>query len=199
MLINASIEVGDIVNWAASIHPDLDYVAVLDGTVIEIEGTGAVILVRKNRTISAELIPITVPLKRLKNKRKIPDEKRNHEIAKNRLSKAKMVDESLCRYLMEEDGDRYHESIEEYLDYCEGIDQPPNAYLWAATLNPVGEVCTDTFVEDLTEQIGEEWTSDLRGLDRLQKAIDIFYKDNALFTIETDYSKFVLVCLKGTC
>lgn len=94
--------------------------------------------------------------------------------------------------------DQYFESIEQYRELIEDFDTGESVlpkYVWAVTNVGVGCADIDNLIEPLLAEMGEDAeTSDLNGVEELEKAIDTFNEANkSIVVYMVDYSRAILV------
>lgn len=187
-----AIVVGSNVVWWIKVHPELPHKAGLDVKVVAIDGEIATISVLKDVTAFAQLLELKVPLSELESEAWVRDEEASAKYERSRFEKAAIV--SNCDGLIEPDGEKVYESVDEYLEDCEDYEREPLPYLWCVNFDPINRMEQCDFVDHIAEQIGDENVDGLKGLPELQKAIDAFYEANSPFYVyNTDYSRAVMV------
>jgi hypothetical protein len=163
----------------------------IDAKVISIEGDTATIAVLSKLEVGAPEVKFEVPLADLENKRYEIDREAEAERRQARLEKAEAVE--VADWLIEDGGERYFYSVEDYLEYCEEEELEPNEFLWCGKIVEPNKIDASAFAASLEEQLD---INDLKinGLAELQEAIDRFYAANPdTKLIDIDYSRYVVV------
>ena len=93
------------------------------------------------------------------------------------------------------DGDKYHESLEEFIGGLDDEEEKRLPYIWACRDIGVRKATTEDITCSLLENMWEDADeSDLNGMDELQAAIDKFNEANAgIHVWEPDYSTAILI------
>lgn len=91
--------------------------------------------------------------------------------------------------------DRYHASVEEYLDYADEEQIAAGGYLWACESTPVCTLDIGRIIEDATQEAYEDFNpDDLDGQTELKTALDAFNDLNKGRVMwEPDYTKAILL------
>lgn len=202
MLKPAPITPKSHVYWLKTIIEGMAWKAKLDAKVLEVRkserfGEEAVISVAADCVYGAPKREFVVPIAELENKARIVDEEWKRQRDEKRIANAEIVSESMCGeclFVDPEVEDKVFWDSGEYLEYCEEEEIEPASLLWVADSMPLRRKNSDCFVDDIIEQVGDEYSIDVKGVDELQKAIDAFYEANSAITVlHVDYKKAIEV------